>query len=56
MKMLSNIGSSVETMGVLTNSNVPKYGFFRRNIIKKEHNIQLAGDWKSNILYGKTFR
>ena len=56
MKLLSDIGSSVGTMSVLTNSNVSKDGFFRRNIIKKEHNIQLAGDWKSNILHGKAFR
>ena len=41
-------------MSVLTDSNVSKDVFFRRNSIKKEHNIQLAGDWKSNILHGKT--
>ena len=46
MKLLTDIGSSVETMSVLTNSNVSKDEFFRRNIIKKEHSIQLAGDWK----------
>ena len=44
----------METMSVLTNSNVSKDRFFWCNIIKKEHNIQLAGDWKSNILHGKT--
>ena len=54
MKMLSDLRSSVETMSVLTDSNVSKDVFFRRNSIKKEHNIQLAGDWKSNILHGKT--
>ena len=48
MELLSDIGSSVETMS--------GDGFFRRSIIGKEHNIQLAGDWKSNILNGKTFR
>ena len=56
MKMLSYIGSSVETMSVLINSNVSKDGFFRRNIIEKENKIQLAGDWESNILHGTTFR
>ena len=56
MKMLSDIGSSVETMSALTNSNVSKDGFFRRNNIKKEHNTQVAGNWKSNILHGKIFR
>ena len=45
MKLLTDIGSSVETISVLTNSNVSKDEFFRRNIIKKEHSIQLAGDW-----------
>ena len=48
MELLSDIGSSVETMS--------GDGFFRRSIIGKEHNIQFAGDWKSNILNGKTFR
>ena len=56
MKMLPDIGLSVETMSVLTNSNISKDSFFLRSVIKEEHNIQLTGDWKSNILHGKTFR
>ena len=55
MKLLTDIGSSVETMSVLTNSNVSKDEFFRRNIIKKKHSIQLAGDWKFFFLSGFSF-
>ena len=46
------MGSSVETVSVPTNSTVSKGGFFCCNIIRKEYNFQLAGDWKSNILHG----
>ena len=46
----------MEWVSVLTNSNVSKDGFFRDDIIKKEHNIPLADNWKSNILHEKTFR
>ena len=35
MRLLSNIGPSVETMGVLTNSNVSKDGFFDAVLLRK---------------------
>ena len=56
MKLLSDMGSSKETMNVLINSNLSKDGFFHSDIIKKEYNIPLTDNWKSNILHGKTFR
>ena len=56
VKLLSDTGSSVDTMSVLKNSNVSKVEFFRHDVIKKEHNIPLADNWRSDILHGKTFK